>query len=94
MSASDGVTVSAVHVPAQPPPAPLPNVVVPPAVSEVPIVGTSSLFDIEVTPMWPAKPGVYVRGAQTRETGNIQLNRVSGGAKCACSPLTLGPLLC
>ncbi|KAK9905816.1 hypothetical protein WJX75_006806 [Coccomyxa subellipsoidea] len=69
------------HVPAQAPPVPVPNVVVPPAVSEVPIAGTSSLFDMEVTPMWPAKAGVYVRGAQTRETGQVQLNRIAGGAR-------------
>ncbi|CAL8472085.1 g11627 [Coccomyxa elongata] len=69
------------NVPAQAPAAPVPNLVVPPAVSEVPIVGTSSLFDVEVTPMWPAKPAVYVRGAHTREVGQAQFNRISGGAR-------------
>ena len=72
---------------------PVPNVVVPPAVSEVPIAGTSSLFDMEVTPMWPAKAGVYVRGAQTRETGQVQLNRIAGGARYSCPPMPTAPML-
>lgn len=81
-------------MPAQAPAAPVPNVVVPPAVSEVPIVGTSSLFDVEVTPMWPAKPGVYVRGVHTREVGQAQFNRISGGARSACAfhPCTIHTL--
>ena len=85
----------AANVPAQAPAAPVPNVVVPPAVSEVPIMGTSSLFDIEVTPMWPAKPGVYVRGAHTREVGLAQFNRISGGARCVSALLcTIHSLAC
>jgi hypothetical protein len=61
--------------------APLPDVVVPPAVSEVPVEGASSLFDADVNPQWPARPGVYARGAHAREVGQAQFARISGGAR-------------
>ena len=43
--------------------------------------------------MWPAKAGVYVRGAQTRETGQVQLNRIAGGARYSCPPMPTAPML-
>ncbi len=48
--------------------------------------GTCSLLDADVAPHWPAKPGVYIRGAFTRQMGQQQITRMGGGARCgACS---------
>ena len=58
------------------------SVEVPPAVPEVQEPGTCSLLDADVAPHWPAKPGVYVRGAFTRQMGAQQLARMSGGTRC------------
>ena len=44
--------------------------------------GTCSLLDSDVAPHWPAKPGVYVRGAFTRQMGQQQLARMTGGTRC------------
>ena len=44
--------------------------------------GTCSLLDADVAPHWPAKPGVYVRGAYTRQMGQQQLTRMAGGTRC------------
>ena len=55
----------------------------PPAVPEVQEPGTCSLLDADVAPHWPAKPGVYVRGAFTRQMGAQQLARMSGGTRCS-----------
>ena len=40
-----------------------------------------SLLDADVAPHWPAKPGVYIRGAFTRQMGQQQLARMGGGAR-------------
>ncbi len=55
---------------------------VPPAVPEAQEPGTCSLLDADVAPHWPAKPGVYVRGAFTRQMGAQQLARMTGGTRC------------
>ena len=55
---------------------------VPPAVPEAQEPGTCSLLDVDVAPHWPAKPGVYVRGAFTRQMGAQQLARMTGGTRC------------
>ena len=49
---------------------------------EVQEPGTCSLLDADVAPHWPAKPGVYVRGAFTRQMGAQQLARMTGGTRC------------
>ena len=54
--------------------------------------GTCSLLDADVAPHWPAKPGVYVRGAFTRQMGAQQLACMGGGARlwrqCFCSSMS------
>jgi hypothetical protein len=59
--------------------------VLPPAVPEQPEEGASSLFDADLAPVWPARPGVYARGAHAREAGAQQLARVTGGTRCVCA---------
>ena len=61
----------------------LSSVEVSPAVPEVMEPGTCSLLDADVAPHWPAKPGVYIRGAFTRQMGQQQLARMGGGARWA-----------
>lgn len=58
------------------------SVEVPPAVPEAQEPGTCSLLDADVAPHWPPKPGVYVRGAFTRQMGQQQLARMTGGTRC------------
>lgn len=65
----------------------LSSVEVPPAVPEVPEPGTCSLLDADVAPHWPAKPGVYIRGAFTRQMGQQQLTSMGGGARWAPASL-------
>ena len=60
----------------------LSSVEVPPAVPEVMEPGTCSLLDADVAPHWPTKPGVYIRGAFTRQMGQQQITRMGGGARC------------
>lgn len=63
----------------------LSSVEIPPAVPEVQEPGTCSLLDADVAPHWPAKPGVYVRGAFTRQMGAQQLACMGGGARCGAN---------
>ena len=65
----------------------LSSVEIAPAVPEVQEPGTCSLLDADVAPHWPAKPGVYVRGAFTRQMGAQQLARMGGGARCGAKLL-------
>lgn len=43
--------------------------------------GVCTLFDSDVNPFRPPKPGVYARGVHTRDTGQMQLSKVPGGAR-------------
>lgn len=67
----------------------LSTVEIAPAVPEVQEPGTCSLLDADVAPHWPAKPGVYVRGAFTRLMGAQQLARMGGGARCGANASVL-----
>lgn len=86
---------AATPAPARPllaaPSAPLPEAATPAAIPDQAPSGQSSLFTVDVAPANSLKPGVYARGRHTQEVATAQLNRVTGGQRCALHPVLLQP---
>jgi hypothetical protein len=63
-------------------------VIAPPEYLDALPAGAPSLLTPELQPCKPEKPGVYLRRAHTDEQSKLQLNLITGGARCALSKPT------